>query len=502
MIRNNSVSIGKARSHLKTWSPDLSAADVPDKDLQASEISLNETVTRPKTHHRKSSRSIHYDKHLVETKPSLLTQHLSLDSPFFGIYTLAWMIIFMIAVHTFVDNYATKGYVTTFNVVRILNSRLALVAFADLLMYASTYVTFLIHLLVYKGYISWNWLGIVLQNIWQAVFLGISNYIPIYFDFPWTGRVFIVLHSIVLLMKQYSYAFYSGYLSETLKSLKQCQELKTKSEKELQSLSLTPKEVHDTIADLTASLKSYSGSVVYPDNVTLSNFFMFSMYPTVVYYLEYPRTKKINWNQVFLRVLATFGVMGLMIFVAEESMYDNIVKMTHIANEPLMYRIKMYPILLIEIVPSFAIQYLLSFYIIWEAILNAVAELTRFADRRFYGYWWNSVSWDEFARNWNVPVHLFLLRHVYHSSISVMNVSKQTATLMTFFLSSCIHELVMFVIFQRVRGYLLILQMTQLPLVALSRTKFMKDKKILGNIIFWLGIFTGPSLMCTMYLTF
>lgn len=45
-------------------------------------------------------------------------------------------------------------------------------------------------------------------------------------------------------------------------------------------------------------------------------------------------------------------------------------------------------------------MYLLVFYIIWDAILNAIAELTRFSDREFYGPWWNSVTWDQFAREW------------------------------------------------------------------------------------------------------
>lgn len=45
-------------------------------------------------------------------------------------------------------------------------------------------------------------------------------------------------------------------------------------------------------------------------------------------------------------------------------------------------------------------MYLLVFYIIWDAILNGIAELTRFSDREFYGPWWNSVTWDQFAREW------------------------------------------------------------------------------------------------------
>lgn len=158
--------------------------------------------------------------------------------------------------------------------------------------------------------------------------------------------------------------------------------------------------------------------------------------------------------------------------------------------------------LLVDIVPGFIVMYILDFYLIWDAILNCVAELTRFGDRYFYGDWWNCVSWADFSRIWNIPVHKFLLRHVYHSSMSSFKLNKSQATLMTFFLSSVVHELAMYVIFKRLRFYLFFFQMLQVPLVALTNTKYMKDRTVIGNVIFWLGICMGPSVMCTLYLTF
>lgn len=83
--------------------------------------------------------------------------------------------------------------------------------------------------------------------------------------------------------------------------------------------------------------------------------------------------------------------------------------------------------------------------------------------------------------------------------MATFDLSRSSATLLTFFLSACVHELLMAVIFRKIRGYLLVLQMTQLPLVMLSRTRFLKGRHILGNAIFWLGIFVGPSLLCTLY---
>lgn len=47
--------------------------------------------------------------------------------------------------------------------------------------------------------------------------------------------------------------------------------------------------------------------------------------------------------------------------------------------------------------------YIILFYIVFDVICNALAEVTRFADREFYSDWWNSTTWDEFARKWNKP---------------------------------------------------------------------------------------------------
>jgi hypothetical protein len=64
---------------------------------------------------------------------------------------------------------------------------------------------------------------------------------------------------------------------------------------------------------------------------------------------------------------------------------------------------------------------------------------------------WNSTSWDEFSRKWNKPVHAFLLRHVYASSISSYKLSRTSAMFVTFLISALAHELVMAVVTQKFR---------------------------------------------------
>ena len=211
--------------------------------------------------------------------------------------------------------------------------------------------------------------------------------------------------------------------------------------------------------------KSSTPSKAYPENLTFYNHYEFIALPTLVYELEYPRSDSINWTYALEKMTACFGVIFVMIMISQAFIYPVVMSTVQMreANLTLAQRFSHFPWMFIDLIFPFMMEYLLVWYLIWETILNFIAELTCFADRSFYDAWWNCVSWDQFARDWNRPVHNFLLRHVYHSSISAMKVNKHTATLITFFLSACVHELVMWCIFKKLRGYLLVLQMCQLP---------------------------------------
>jgi sterol O-acyltransferase len=346
-------------------------------------------------------------------------------------------------------------------------------------------------------------------------------------DWPWTHTVFFVMHGLVMLMKQHSYAFYNGYLSSLhkrralllskLRKLENVDPVRSPSTTKppasalsTSHLSLAPsaqewKEQRQSINNerstpdtekisraiesgepldndqveiferimkwevdaLTDELKGKSTAPAraYPHNLTATNHYEFNLLPTLVYELEYPRSESINWYYAAEKIAACFGVIFVMIMISQAFIYPVVMETVawKDAGVPLADRFRAFPWMLSELVFPFMIEYLLAWYLIWETILNFLAELTYFADRSFYDSWWNSVSWDQFARDWNRPVHNFLLRHVYHSSISAMRVNKHTATLITFFLSACVHELVMWCIFKKLRGYLLVLQMCQLP---------------------------------------
>ncbi|KAG5926524.1 hypothetical protein E4U42_003236 [Claviceps africana] len=489
----------------------------------------------------------------------------AVNSPFRGFYTLFWLAITLFLLKISVTNWMAHGTPLGSNeIMKIMFRRDVLVLLlSDGTMCGLTAVSWAIQKLVHFRVLDWDRSGWILQNVWQILFMaGVISWTHVR-DWPWTHTVFFVLHGLVMLMKQHSYAFYNGYLSTVytkrlflLSKLKQLEKVRpsndasssvpTVSSLSTSHLGVPPSATQrrhslsqvlsseepdiDKIVNAIASEEPLEAEQIrlfekiikwevdaladelrgtasdsekaYPHNLGFLGHYQWNLLPTLVYELEYPRSDTISWGYVAEKLVAVVGVLFAMNSVAQYSIYPVVMKTVQMKEDGLTLsaRFQEFPLLLLDLIFPFMMEYLLVWYLIWETILNILAELTHFADRSFYDAWWNSVSWDQFARDWNRPVHVFLLRHVYHSSISTLKVNKHTATLITFFLSACLHELVMWCLFNKLRGYLLVLQMCQLPLVRLSRTKWLKGRKTLGNLTFWLGIFTGPSLLCSLYL--
>ncbi|KAL2358599.1 MBOAT, membrane-bound O-acyltransferase family-domain-containing protein [Cryomyces antarcticus] len=497
---------------------------------------------------------------------------LSSESPFHGFFTLFWLGMALLLLRVGAQNWRMYGNAFGNNeIMQMMFGRDVLVlGMTDGAMCISTAFGWVLQKMILKGYLSWNRSGWIIQNIWQTFYLGAFIGWTFYRDWPWTHTIFIVLHTIVFLMKQHSYSFYNGYLSQVYRrklslerKLKQLDNMepthsspsaptsprpsvsasalempdegtlqhrrRSVGSKSFTNLQAEQSEVANVASAIESGMpldiaqvqaferiiqseidglaeelngKCSSGSNAYPKNLTLFNFAEWTCLPTLVYELEYPRQDHINWWYVAEKAAATFGVIGVMMVISQGYIYPSVAETVRMkeAGMTLAERWNEFPWIVSDMLFPLLLEQLLSWYVIWECVLNVLAELTRFADRGFYGDWWNSVSWDQYARDWNRPVHNFLLRHVYHSSISAFHLSRSSATFVTFLLSACVHELVMFCLFRKVRGYLFAMQLLQLPLVSLSRTKLLKGKNVLGNVVFWIGLFVGPSFLTSLYL--
>jgi sterol O-acyltransferase len=241
---------------------------------------------------------------------------------------------------------------------------------------------------------------------------------------PWNHTIFFVLHGLVMLMKQHSYAFYNGHLSEIYKTrrsleekLKRLQDLdlsqsptvatpatssfasQTQStfaaelnQRRQSNSNIMMERAHD-LAQVAAAIESGSPlessqiqcfeSIVkweidaltedlkgksttrgrgYPNNLTLRNHYEFIVLPTLVYELEYPRSNSINWYYVAEKAIATLGILFVMLLVSQTFIYPVVMKTVAMkrAGMPLWERLEAFPWILSDLMFPFMLEYMVS----------------------------------------------------------------------------------------------------------------------------------------------
>lgn len=199
-------------------------------------------------------------------------------------------------------------------------------------------------------------------------------------------------------------------------------------------------EEQEAEATLLLQTPSKRAKVQYPDNVTVADFVRFSFMPTVVYSPSYPFTATFRWHyfaeKVVLSVLVLVTAMEIAVQFCVPVAHD----IARGYSQPGLPIVGAGEVIARLIVPV-AILMNLLFFFVFEVFLNAMAELTYYGDRRFYGDWWNSTSFSEFSRKWNKPIHNWLLHHVY-LPLQAMGLPPTVARYSTFAISIVAHELV------------------------------------------------------------
>jgi sterol O-acyltransferase len=435
---------------------------------------------------------------------------------FHGFFNLFWIGLAIMGITTMLRNYKDTGYPLRVQIWGLFTVKLWHLAIAEFLMVSGTAVSLPLHRLFRKSRGVWSWYkgGMAVQSIYQVVWLAFWIAVPFIFNWTWTAQVFFVLHCMVLLMKMHSYAFYNGHLSETEKRLQALDQPGSASKEPAYTYPTVDNPMgtlsHSSVAAdgdsdseavsqlrdaLARELISPMGNVAYPRNLSWGNYFDYLLCPTLCYELEYPRTNSINWTNLVAKIVATFGCIFLLTVISEEFilpvLQDSAVRLndTTSTTEKLLVLSESISWLLFP----FMLTLLLVFLVIFEYVLGAFAELTRFADRHFYSDWWNCSDWMEFSREWNVPVYSFLRRHVY--ATSKPSIGRTNATFVTFLVSAIGHEIVMACITKKLRGYGFVCQMLQLPIVMLQHTRWVRAHKTANNVLFWISMISGLSVV-------
>jgi sterol O-acyltransferase len=110
----------------------------------------------------------------------------------------------------------------------------------------------------------------------------------------------------------------------------------------------------------------------YPHNLTMKIICDFMSLPTLVYELEYPRTKKIDWLYVVEKTLATFSTIVVMIAVSQSWIYPVVMDTVRMKEEGMtvQQRLQEFPWVFGDLIFPFMMEYLLAFYVIWECVVS------------------------------------------------------------------------------------------------------------------------------------
>lgn len=80
-------------------------------------------------------------------------------------------------------------------------------------------------------------------------------------------------------------------------------------------------------------------------------------------------------------------------------------------------------------------------------------------------------------------------------SASRNTLSRPVSTVITFLISALAHELVMGCITRKFRGYGFVAMMLQMPIVLMQRSPWVRDRKLLNNVLFWCSMILGLSMV-------
>ncbi|CAH3170013.1 unnamed protein product [Porites lobata] len=215
--------------------------------------------------------------------------------------------------------------------------------------------------------------------------------------------------------------------------------------------------------------------------------------PTLVYRDQYPMTPYIRWNYVVSNAFQTLACIFNTYYVFARfcvPVFRDIGKSN--------WSFKHFTLCVFNCMLPGTVVLVLGFFAILHSWLNAFAEMTRFADRMFYKDWWNSNSYADYYRTWNVVVHDWLYAYIYKDLYLIIK-NRQVATVSVFILSAIVHEYVLLFAFRFFYPILLIM----FGAFGLSFV-FLKPKKHENvsqawNIFMWITLIVGNGLLMCMY---
>lgn len=150
-----------------------------------------------------------------------------------------------------------------------------------------------------------------------------------------------------------------------------------------------------------------------------------------------------------------------------------------------------------SILPGVLVLFL-AFFAFLHCWLNAFAEMLRFADRMFYKDWWNSTSFANYYRTWNVVIHDWLYYYVYRDFLWMSKKRfRAAAMLFVFTVSAVVHEYILAICF----GFFYPVLFCLFMCFGMMFNFILHDQRKgpIWNIIMWTSLFLGQGVIICLY---
>ncbi|KAI9022998.1 MBOAT, membrane-bound O-acyltransferase family-domain-containing protein [Phycomyces nitens] len=228
----------------------------------------------------------------------------------------------------------------------------------------------------------------------------------------------------------------------------------------------------------------YDADTAYPNNISAKNLLYAFFAPTLCYQPSYPRSPKFRTTFFLKRVGELVVCLVMMYVLAEQYAKPTLANSLKALEERNLVTIVER---VLKLSTTAVVIWLLMFYALFHAFLNALSEVLRFGDRTFYLAWWNSGNLATYWRLWNRPVYLFFKRHFYIPMVR-RGFPPSVCQLAVFLVSAILHEFLVGVPTHSISGYAFLGMLGQIPLISftLLLEKWRGKGSALGNTVFWI----------------
>ncbi|PVD30707.1 hypothetical protein C0Q70_09982 [Pomacea canaliculata] len=223
-----------------------------------------------------------------------------------------------------------------------------------------------------------------------------------------------------------------------------------------------------------------------------SKYLYFLFAPTLIYRDNYPRTKTIKWQYVVSNFAQVLACLFYTYYIFERFCVPVFQNFNRESVTPRALLLSVFG----SMMPATLVLFI-GFFAILHSWLNAFAEMLRFGDRLFYKDWWNSTTFSNYYRTWNVVVHDWLYTYVYKDVYKLMGSKNRAGPMaMVFLISAMFHEYILMVTF-RFFYPVLFFMFAGAGFGFIFLTEKVSSRS--WNVFMWVMLFTGNGMLMCLY---